>query len=71
MSYRFLFVYRKDETENWSLIEGTDETKKDFLKRHIDKSILKQAEWVVYRIDEGTHKDQYLHSGEIDDLYPK
>lgn len=70
MTYKFILIYRFESTDAWSMLEGKGECEEDFLKS-VDNGILKAYEWVVYRIDKGTHKDQYLHSGKLDNIIPE
>lgn len=70
MTYKFMLLHRSEINDDWSVVEAHANTHGEFLKA-VDKHIIRDNEWVVYRVDEGTHKDQYLHSGELDNIIPE
>lgn len=63
----YLFLYKNDYEEGWNMIEGEAPNKMDFLD-DLDERFLKYDAWVVYNTPEAEHKDDYVHSGQIDEL---
>jgi hypothetical protein len=63
----YILTYREQANERWRVLEGDAETETEFLDG-VQDSILQENEWVVYETVKATHKDDYVHSGQIDEL---
>lgn len=51
----------------WDVVEGEAQTEMEFLEG-VNDDILEDKEWTVYEVVRGTNKDEYIHSGQIDEL---
>ena len=64
---RYLLLYKNDYHDGWNMLEEEAPNKMDFLQQ-IDERFLKYDTWVVYETPDASHKDDYIHSGQIDEL---
>ena len=63
-----ILLFRDEEDRCWSVAEGKASTEVEFLENEVTDRMLESDEWIVYETVRGTHKDEYIHSGEIDHL---
>ena len=68
MTKYILIAGTDDENLSWSVIEGEAQTEVGFLENEVNDVILNKDNWIVFEVVRGTHKDEYIHSGEIDHL---
>lgn len=65
---KYILLWREpdDTSTGWKLEEGDGESKIDYLEERSD--IVSRYEWVIFEVASSAHKDEYVHSGEIDHL---
>jgi len=64
---RYLLLYKNDYHEGWNVLEDKAPNNMAFLEQ-IDDRFLKYDTWVVYDTPKAHHKEDFVHSGQIDEL---
>ncbi len=64
---RFVLLYSNNVTYDFKTTSGMAPNVIDFLETVRDP-ILESDEWVVYKVSKAIHKDELLHSGELDEV---
>lgn len=65
---QYILLYKHNRDPGWTIAEGEATTEVEFLENEIGQRVLQECEWTVYEVARATHKDEYIHSGEIDHL---
>lgn len=69
---KYILLHLPDHNSSYNVIEGEAQTEVSFLEQlaegKANEIALQEDDWIVYEVVDGTHKDQYIHSGELDHI---
>lgn len=68
----YILLHKANSNDSYSAIEGEAETEVSFIEQLAEntaiRTVLQEDDWVVYEVVRGTHKDEYIYSGELDHI---
>lgn len=68
MPAEYLVIHREDNSEGWKTIEGESNDSETFVRENMTPKQVVEHEWVIFKVDESHHRDEYKDAGRFDDL---